>query len=144
MNISDILELTKAGWTKEEIMRIAEIKDAEKIEHPEAKPETKEEVKPETKDEAKPETKEEAKPETKEEAKPETKDEAKPETKEEAKPETKETETDKLLKALGIKLDAMTNAIQNSNVNNIEQGTVNVLTAEDVIASIINPEGGKN
>lgn len=120
MNISDILELTKAGWTKEEIMRIAEIKDAEKIEHPEAKPETKEEVKPETKDEAK------------------------PETKEEAKPETKETETDKLLKALGIKLDAMTNAIQNSNVNNIEQGTVNVLTAEDVIASIINPEGGKN
>ena len=128
MNISDILELTKAGWTKEEIMRIAEIKDAEKIEHPEAKPETKEEVKPETKDEAKPETKEEAKPETKEEA----------------KPETKETETDKLLKALGIKLDAMTNAIQNSNVNNIEQGTVNVLTAEDVIASIINPEGGKN
>lgn len=115
MNISDILELTKAGWTKEEIIALAKVNDAEKIEHPEPN----EEPKPEPK-----EKKEEPKPESKEE-------------KEEQKPEPNETE--KLLKALGIKLEAMTSAFQNSNVANMEQEKANVLTADDVVAQMINP-----
>ena len=108
MNISDIIELTRAGWTKAEIWTIMNIKEekrnAEKIEHPEPKEEPKQEPKEEPKEESK-----------------------------------QESETDKLLKALGIKLDAMTNAFQTSNVNNMEQEKANVLTADDVVAQLINP-----
>ena len=112
MNISDILELTKAGWSKDEILLLAKnmavANDAEKIEHPEPKEEPKQEPKEEPKEEPK-----------------------------------QESETDKLLKALGLKLDAMTTAMQNSNVNYLEQEKANVLTADDVVAQLINPNYNK-
>ena len=53
MEISDVLALTKAGWSKDEIIALASIKE----EQPQA-----EQPKPEAKPEAKPEGKPEAKP----------------------------------------------------------------------------------
>ena len=110
MNINEILELTRAGWSKDEILLLAQTQtpDAEKIEHPTEKEEPKEEPKQEPKPEP--------------------------------KPEPVESETDKLIKALGLKLDNAVAAMHKSNVNNLEGDTANVLTAEDVIAQIINPK----
>lgn len=49
-----------------------------------------------------------------------------------------ESETEKLIKALGLKLDTAINAIHKSNVNNIE-GTGEQITVDDVLAQILNP-----
>lgn len=112
MSINEILELTRAGWTKDEILLLAQNQqvttDAEKIEHPT-------------------------------EVKEEPKEEPKEETKAEPKPEPVESETDKLIKALGLKLDNAVAAMHRSNVNSLEQDTAKVLTAEDVLAKMINP-----
>ena len=109
-------DLSKAGFTKSEITALLQSKpDVEKIEHP-APAEKPVEKAVETVD------------------KPTEPD----------APVASETETEKLVKALGLtlntKLEALTNAIQNANVNNIEQNTANLMTSEDVIASIINPK----
>lgn len=117
MKTSEILELVRAGYTKEEIAAMDN--DAEKIEHPEKKPEP------------------EPEPEKEIEPKPDSGPDA------ETKPVKVESETEKLVKALGLKLEALTSAIQTSNVNNVEQGGNNQLTTDDVIAQIINPQGGK-
>ena len=50
-----------------------------------------------------------------------------------------ESEAMKLAKALGLKLDSMLAAIQNANIANAEQNG-NTMTADEVIASIINPK----
>lgn len=119
MKTSEILELVRAGYTKEEIAAMDT--DAEKTEHPDPKPDQKPE------------------PEQKPEPKPDSEPDA------ETKPVKVESETDKLVKALGLKLDALTSAIQTSNVNSVEQGGNNLLTTEDVLATIIDPtyKGGK-
>lgn len=66
----------------------------------------------------------------------------------EPKPEPKpeESETDKLIKALGLKLDNAISAIHKSNVNNLEGAGNEQITVEDVLAQVINPnyKGGKN
>ena len=117
MKTSEILELVRAGYTKEEIAAMDT--DDEKIEHPEEKPDPEQEQKPEPKPDPEPDA--------------------------ETKPVKVESETDKLVKALGLKLDALTSAIQTSNVNSVEQGGNNLLTTEDVLATIIDPtyKGGK-
>ena len=121
MKTSEILELVRAGYTKEEIAQM-DTDDVEKTEHqPDQKPE------PEKKTEPTPEPKPE----------PEKKAEPTPEPTPEVK---QESETDKLLKALGLKLDHMTAAIQKNNVNTLEQDGNTMLSTEDVIASIINPD----
>lgn len=51
---------------------------------------------------------------------------------------TEPTETEKLLAALGMKLDRMTTALQASNVQHLQQPDTG-LTAEKVLAQIINP-----
>ena len=109
-------DLSKAGFTKAEITALIQSKpDAEKIKHPAPAEKPVEKV-VETVDKS-------------------TEPDA---------PIASETETEKLVKALGLtlntKLEALTNAIQNANVNNIEQNTANLMTSEDVIASIINPK----
>lgn len=111
MKTSEILELVRAGYTKEEIAAMDN--DAEKTEHPEKKPDPEPEQKPEPKPDSEPDA--------------------------ETKPVKVKSETDKLVKALGLKLDALTSAIQTSNVNSVEQGGNNLLTTEDVLATIIDP-----
>lgn len=56
-----------------------------------------------------------------------------------------ESETDKLIKALGLKLDNAISAIHKSNVNNLEGAGNEQLSVDDVLAQIINPtiKGGK-
>lgn len=121
MKSSEILELVRAGYTKAEIDAMDG--DAEKIEHP---------IEPD------------AKPtKVSNEEEKQTKVENKPDAKPEADPEPKqETETEKLVKALGLKFDTLISAVQTKNVNSIEQGGNNTMTSEDVIAHIINPKGG--
>ena len=63
-----------------------------------------------------------------------------PEETKPAKPE--QTETDKLIAALGMKLDNLTSSIQAANVRNIE-GRENDMSADDIIARIINPHLGE-
>ena len=112
MNISEILKLIDAGFTHDEIVKLTENNDAEIIEHPQTKVSSGEEKQTEVQNEEK---------------------------KQEEKPQEKpqESETEKLVKALGLKFDSLTAAIQASNVNNIEQGNNNIVTSEDIIASII-------
>ena len=114
MKPSEILELIRAGYTKAEIDAMQN--DAEKIEHPEPKPEPKPEPSPEPAPD--------------------------PEPSPEPTPEPKESETEKLLSALGLKFDNLTAAIQNANVNNIEHGGNQGMTADDVIRSIIDGTNG--
>lgn len=62
---------------------------------------------------------------------------------EETKPAKSEpTETDKLIAALGMKLDNLTSSIQAANVRNIE-GREPDMSADDIIARIINPHLGE-
>ena len=114
MNISEILKLIDAGFTHDEIVKLTENNDAEKIEHPQTKVSSGEEKQTEVQNEEKP----------KEE----------PEVKE----VKQESETEKLVKALGLKFDTLTAAIQKSNVNNLEAGEPNALTTDDIIKSFMN------
>lgn len=63
-----------------------------------------------------------------------------PEETKQAKPEP--SETDKLIAALGMKLDNLTSSIQAANVRNIE-GRDPDLSSDDIIARIINPHLGE-
>ena len=54
-----------------------------------------------------------------------------------------QTETEKLLAALGMKIDSMTAALHRANVNGVENPN-NQLTPEQVIAQIINPHVNDN
>ena len=53
-----------------------------------------------------------------------------------------ESETEKLAQALGLKLDTLTQAIQAHNVGSIEGNPV-TQTTDDIIAKIINPHYGE-
>ena len=52
------------------------------------------------------------------------------------------TEIQKLVAALGLKLDTLTGAVQAQNLNRAE-GNTNIDTAGDIIAKIINPHYGE-
>lgn len=79
----------------------------------------------------------------KEEPKPEPKPEPKEEPKPEPKPEPQETETDKLVKALGLQVEGLTKALQASNIRNTEHGGQEE-SVDDILAKIINPNGGES
>ena len=53
-----------------------------------------------------------------------------------------ESETEKLVKALGLKFDSLISAIQTGNVKTAERGE-NQLSADTALAQIINPNYGK-
>ena len=66
--------------------------------------------------------------------------ENKPESVPPAEPAKHEpTEVEKLVSALGLKLDALTRAVQTSNTQTIE-GSTPAETAQDILARIINPK----
>lgn len=121
MTYTEVLELIRAGYKKEEIdaMMAAEApagdpkEDAKKDPQPDPQPEKKP-------DPAK--------------ADPE------PENKTTAK---EESETEKLIKALGLRLDNLTKSIQASNVNGIEGDGDKEQSADDIIAKLINPHYGE-
>ena len=113
MKSSEILELVRAGYTKEEIAAM----DTDKETPTDTKTEPAAPVTPPKED------------------KPEPKPDNKPEP---AAPVHTPTESEKLLAALGLKLDGLTQAVQASNVNRIE-GKPNAPTTDDILAAIINP-----
>ena len=119
MTYSETLELVRAGYTKAEIDAMVNAASAA----PEAKAPTADKTP--------------ASPE----AKP-TKGENKPKS----EPEKKEpTEVEKLVSALGLRLDTLTKAVQAANVGTIEGKRDNVEeSTESILARIINPMiGGK-
>ena len=120
MSIAEILKLIDAGFTKDEIMALTKVADSEKIEHQQTKVENDAEKQTEVKEEAKQDP--------------------------EPKPEPQESETEKLVKALGLKFDNLAAAIQKSNVNGLEMPT-DTMTVESIIAGMIDPKyndkGGK-
>ena len=119
MTYTEILELIRAGYTR------AEIDAMQKEETPApsaaAEPGPAIEVEP---DEEQKQTTEQNKPESVPPAEP-------------AKHEP--TEVEKLVSALGLKLDALTRAVQTSNTQTIE-GSTPAETAQDILARIINPK----
>ena len=119
MTYTEVLELIRAGYKKEEIdaMMAAET--------PAGDP------KEEKKD---PQTDPQPDPQSEKKSDPE------PEKKITAK---EESETEKLIKALGLRLDNLTKSIQASNVNGIEGDGNNEQSADDIIAKLINPHYGE-
>lgn len=100
MTYTEILELIRAGYTKDEIQALMDVVTPSKeppAETPAPEPEA---------------------------------------PKEEPKPEP--TEVEKLISALGIRLDSLTHALQQRNVGEIESAP-NAETAETILARIINP-----
>lgn len=121
MNISEILKLIEAGYTKAEIEALDKqtpVGDAEKIEHPEGKEDPEEKQNPV----------------------------GDAEKNEHPAGVQHDDETRKLVQALGLKFDNLVSAIQASNVNNMEMPT-DTMTAESIIAGMIDPQynnkGGK-
>lgn len=120
MNISEILKLIDAGYTKEEIEALDKEQtpavDAEKNEHPEEKKE------------------------------PEKQNPVGDDEKNEHPAEiTHDDETRKLIQALDLKFNNLVSAIQAANVNKMEMPT-DTMTAESIIAEMIDPQynkGGK-
>lgn len=116
MTYTEVLELIRAGYKKEEIdaMMAAETpagdpkEDAKKDPQPDPQPEKKPDPEPEKKTTAK-----------------------------------EESETEKLIKALGLRLDNLTKSIQASNVNGIEGDGDKEQSADDIIAKLINPHYGE-
>lgn len=80
-----------------------------------------------------------AAPETPEEKKQEQTPEEKQEDKKPAAPEQKNDIQDQILKAI----EKLTGAVQTSNLLNAGSTGPDVDTTEDILASIINPKGGK-
>lgn len=78
-------------------------------------------------------------PETPKEEKTETPDQKKTETPKEEKPDQKTDMQDQILKAI----EKLTGAVQTSNLLNAGSAGPDVDTTEDILASIINPKGGK-
>lgn len=119
MTYSEILELIRAGYSKAEIDAMVNATPAA----PEAKTPTADKTP--------------AAPEAKQ-----TEGENKPKS----EPEKKEpTEVEKLVSALGLRLDTLTKAVQAANVGTIEGKRDNVdESTESILARIINPMiGGK-
>lgn len=120
MNISEILKLIDAGYTKAEIEALEKpnpVGDAKKNEH--------------TEDKEKPEEKQNPAGDAEKIEHP-------------AGVQT-DDETRKLVQALGLKFDNLVNAIHASNVNGMEMPT-DTMTAESIIAGMIDPQynkGGK-
>ena len=120
MTYTEILELVRAGYTRAEIDAMQKAEGSA----PEAKPA----ASPEAEPAAAPE------PEQKQ-----TTEQNKPESVPTPSPEKKEpTEVEKLVSALGLKIDRMTAAIQGRNIQEAENPN-NELTPEQVVAQIINP-----
>lgn len=123
MNISEILKLIDAGYTKAEIEALEKptsAGDAEKNEHHEEKEDLEE--KPTLACDAE-----------------------KIEHKQTPAGVQTDDETRKLVQALGLKFDNLVSAIHAANVNNLEMPT-DTMTAESIIAGMIDPQynkGGK-
>lgn len=120
MNVSEILKLIDAGYTKAEIEALEKpnpVGDAEKIEHPEGKEDPAQKPNPVGDDEKN----------------------------EHPVGVQTDDETRKLVQALGLKFDNLVNAIHASNVNGMEMPT-DEMTTESIIAGMIDPQynkGGK-
>ena len=128
MTYTEILELIRAGYTRAEIDAMQKAEGSA----PEAKPAASPEAKPAASPEAEPAAAPE--PEQKQ-----TTEQNKPESVPTPSPEKKEpTEVEKLVSALGLKIDRMTAAIQGRNITETENKTKE-LTPEQVVAQIINP-----
>lgn len=113
MTYTEILELIRAGYTKEEIDAMM------KAPEPEKQPES---------------------PKPTLVPSPEPTPAAPTEPKPTPVPEQKEqTETEKLLAALGMQISTLTSAIQKSNVGSVEGKTPSEETPDAIIARIINP-----
>ena len=115
MTYTEVLELIRAGYTKSEIDQM--IKDEDKTIPQDQKPAAPHEQKPEAPQDPQP---------------------AAPQDPQPAAP----SESEKLMTALGVKLDNLTSAIQSHNVKSVE-GTNNTISSDDIIAKIINPHYGE-
>ena len=115
MTYTEVLELIRAGYTKSEIDQM--IKDEAKTIPQDPKP---------------------AAPQDPQPAAPQDPQQAAPQDPQPAAP----SESEKLMTALGVKLDNLTNAIQSHNVQSVE-GTNNTISSDDIIAKIINPHYGE-
>ena len=125
MNISEILKLIDAGYTKAEIEAMdkqTQVGDDEKIEHQKELPKPEHDVE-------------------KNEHQPTPVGDA-----EKIEHPANDDETRKLVQALGLKFDNLVSAIQASNVKKMEMPT-DTMTAESIIAGMIDPQynnkGGK-
>ena len=126
MTYTEVLELIRAGYNKEEIESMMKAEE-------QARPAPKQDPAPINQQDEPPEVKtEQSAGKAQEPAAPEQKPEPKP----------KPTETEKLVAALGMKFDALTSALHAQNVRSME-GTDNQTTTEDIIARIINPHYGE-
>ena len=123
MTYTEVLELIRAGYNKEEI---------------EAMMKAEEQVRSAPKQDPAPIIQQDEPPEVKKEQGAGTASES---AAPEQKPEP--TETEKLVTALGMKFDALTSALHAQNVRSME-GSDNQTTTEDIIARIINPHYGED
>lgn len=120
MTYTEILELIRAGYTRAEIDAMQ--KDDAKTAAAAPGPAIEQELERQMDEEEK-----------------QTKEQNKPESVPAPSAEKKEpTEVEKLVSALGLKIDRMTAAIQGRNVMETENKT-NELTPDKVVAQIINP-----
>lgn len=122
MTYTEILELIRAGYTRAEIDAMQKEEtapvSAAAAPGPAIEPELERQM---------------------DEAEKQTTEQNKPESVPAPSPEKKEpTEVEKLVSALGLKIDRMTAAIQGRNVMETENKT-NELTPDQVVAQIINP-----
>lgn len=115
MTYTEVLELIRAGYNKQEIEAMMA------AETPAGDP----------------------KEETKKEPQPEKKPDPVKADPEPDKTVKEESETEKLIKALGLRLDNLTKSIQASNVNGIEGDGDKEQSADDIIAKLINPHYGE-
>lgn len=119
MTYTEVLELIRAGYTKSEIDQM--IKDEAKTIPQDQKP-------------AAPQDQKQEAPA----GDPQKDAPAAPQDPQPAAP----SESEKLMTALGVKLDNLTSAIQSHNVKSVE-GTNNTISSDDIIAKIINPHYGE-
>lgn len=119
MTYTEILELIRAGYKRDEIEAMMAAEPG-KAASPAKPPETPPDTTPIEKEET-----------------PSPSAETVPEQKHEP------TETEKLVAALGLKVDALTRAMQANNVNSLESPGSTAQTADDILAKIINPHYGE-
>ena len=120
MTYTEILELIRAGYKKEEIesMMAAEAKTNAKVQTSNPAQEDAPIIKEET-------------------------PAAAPAPAPDPAPEHEPTETEKLVAALGMKIDSLTRAMQASNVNSLESSGSSAPSADEILAKIINPHYGE-
>ena len=122
MTYTEILELIRAGYTRDEIEAMQK-REAEKAAQTSAEP-----VQTSTEPE---QTIEQDKP-TPEQNRPESEPEK-------ATSIAVSSEVEKLVAALGMKLDALTGALPRKNIGAVESNGPQTETPEDILARIINP-----